>query len=107
MKSVILGLIAVAGIATALPAVAQTTAMTPATVDARAAHQEARIQQGVATGALTPHETRKLQHKEHKLRRIEARMRARHGGALTRHDVKKLNHIENKDSAAIAKLKTN
>ena len=59
------------------------------------------------TGALTPHETRVLQHKQHKLRRIEARMRARHGGALTRHDVKKPTRIENHDSKKIAQLKTN
>ena len=39
MKSVILGLIAVAGVAAALPAAAQTPQnLTPATVDARAAH---------------------------------------------------------------------
>jgi Ni/Co efflux regulator RcnB len=104
MKSLILGLIAVAGVAAALPAAAQTAA---ATVDARAQHQEARIQLGVRTGALTPHEARKLQHRHHKLRRIEAHMRARHGGALTRHDVKKLSRIENHDSKKIEQLKTN
>jgi hypothetical protein len=103
MKSLILGLIAVAGAAAALPAAAQTAP----TVDARAQHQEARIQQGAQTGALTPREARRLQHKQHKLRRIEARMRARHGGALTRHDVKKLTRIENHDSKKIAQLKTN
>ena len=108
MKSVILGLIAAAGLAAALPAAAQTAPVaTPATVDARAQHQEARIQQGVQTGALTPHEARKLQHKQHKLRRIEARMRARHGGVLTQHDVKKLSKIENHDSKKIEQLKTN
>jgi hypothetical protein len=104
MKTLILGLIAAGSLAAALPAAAQTA---PATVDARAQHQEARIEQGVRTGALTPRETRVLQHKEHKLRRIEARMRARHGGALTRHDVKKLARIENHDSKKIEQLKTN
>jgi hypothetical protein len=106
MKSLILGLIAAAGVAAALPAAAQ-TAPVPATVDARAQHQEARIQQGVQSGALTPHEARRLQHKQHKLHRIEARMRARHGGALTGHDVKKLSRIENHDSKKIEQLKTN
>jgi hypothetical protein len=109
MKSMILGLLAAASLGAALPAAAQTVGapVTPQTVDARAAHQEARIQKGAATGALTPRETRVLQHRQHKLRRIEAHMRARHGGALTRHDVKKLNRIENRDSRKIEQLKTN
>jgi hypothetical protein len=110
MKSMILGLIAAASLAAALPAAAQTvngqTVGAP-TIDARAAHEEARIQKGAATGALTPRETRVLQHRQHKLRRIEAHMRARHGGALTRHDVKKLNRIENRDSRKIEQLKHN
>jgi hypothetical protein len=100
MKSLILGLIAVAGVAVALPAAAQT-------VDARAQTQEARIQQGARTGTLTPRETARLQHREHKLRRIETRMRARHGGRLTRHDVKKLTRVENRDSRKIEQLKHN
>jgi len=105
MKTLILSLIAAAGVASALPAAAQT--VVAPTVDARAQHQEARIQQGAASGALTPHQTRVLQHRQHKLRRIEARMRARHGGALTRHDVKKLTRIENHDSKKIEQLKAN
>jgi len=110
MKSLILGLFAAASLAAALPAAAQPVVSPPVaaqTVDARAQHQEARIQQGAATGALTPHETRVLQHKQMKLKRIEARMRARHGGALTRHDVKKLTRIENRDSRKIEQLKKN
>jgi Ni/Co efflux regulator RcnB len=105
MKSLILGLIAAAGVAAALPAAAQTA---PAqTVDARAQHQEARIEQGVQTGALNPHEARRLEHRQHKLRRIEARMRARNGGALTPQDVKKLARIESHDSKKIEQLKSN
>ena len=101
MKSLVLGLIAAAGVAAALPAAAQTP------VDARAQHQEARIQQGARTGDLTRPEARRLQRKEVKLHRIETRMKMRHGGHLTRHDIKKLNHIEDAHRRAIAKLKRN
>jgi hypothetical protein len=100
MKTMILGLIAAVGVAAALPAAAQP-------VDVRAQHQEARIQQGERTGALTPHEAARLQHRQHRLRRIEARMRARHGGALTPHDAHKLQRIENRDSRKIEQLKAN
>ena len=101
MKSLILGLIAAAGVAAALPAAAQTP------VDARAQNQEARIAQGVRTGDLTAPQAKRLQHREAKVKRVETRMRAAHGGTLTRHNVKTLTKMENHNSQAIAKAKTN
>ena len=97
MKSLFLGLIAAA----------KAPVAPPATVDARAHNQEARIQQGVRSGELNGAQAKRLQHGEAKIHRVENRMRARHGGQLTRHDLKKLTRMENHHSRAIAKAKTN
>jgi hypothetical protein len=86
--------------AAALPAAAQP-------VDQREHRQEQRIQQGERSGALTSGEARRLQHREGRLHRTEARMRHRHGGGLTRHERKRLQRMENRDSRAIHRLKHN
>ena len=101
MKTLILGLIAAASVVSALPAAAQPVAGPTAPPAVVQQHQEARIQQGVRTGAITPRETARLQKREAKLHRVEARLRAKHGGKLTRHDRRVLARIEARDSRAI------
>ena len=100
MKSLILGLAAVASLAAALPAAAQP-------VDAREHNQAARIHQGVRSGALTPGEAARLHGREARLHRYEARVRFRHGGYLTARARHRLHRMENRDSRAIYRLKHN
>ena len=100
MKSLILGLAAAASLAAALPAAAQP-------VDQREHNQQARIEQGVHTGALTPRETARLEARQARLHRFEARVRYRHGGRLTPHARRVLAHIQNRNSHAIYRLKHN
>jgi hypothetical protein len=63
-------------------------------VNARQHNQQARIRQGVRSGELTPHETRKLEREERGIRREERQYKA--DGQLTgakRRDLQKdLNH---------------
>ncbi|HEU4655308.1 MAG TPA: hypothetical protein VFS47_15070 [Steroidobacteraceae bacterium] len=63
-------------------------------VNARQHNQQARIHQGVRSGELTPHETRKLEREERGIRREERQYKA--DGQLTaaeRRDLQKdLNH---------------
>ena len=94
MKSLILGLAAVASLAAALPAAAQT-------VDAREHNQAIRIQQGVRSGALTSAEAYRLHRREVRLHRYEARVRYRHHGHLTPWARRHLVSLENRDSRAI------
>lgn len=100
MKRILLALAAAATVAAAMPASAQS-------VDQREHRQEQRIHQGERSGALTPGEARRLQHREARLHRTEARMRWRHGGTLSRRQRHRLNRMENHDSHAIYHLKHN
>lgn len=98
MKSLILGLAAAASLAAALPAAAQA-------VDAREHHQAARIDTGVRTGALTPHEAYLLHRRQAALRRYEARVRYHHHGHLTPYARRHLGHMETRDSHMIYRQK--
>ena len=100
MKTLILSLAAAASLAAALPAAAQP-------VDAREHNQTARIEQGQRSGALTPRETARLETREARLHRVEARVRFRHSGRLTPHARRVLVRMENRDSHAIYRLKHN
>jgi len=100
MRKIILAIAAIATIGIAVPASAQP-------VDQREHRQEQRIHQGVRSGALTPHEARRLQHREVRLHRTEARMRWRNGGHLTPQQRHRLHRMENRDSRAIHRLKHN
>jgi hypothetical protein len=100
VKSLILGLATIATLAGAVPAAAQG-------VDQREHRQEQRIHQGEASGALTPGEAHRLQHREIRVHRTEARMRWRNGGSLTPHQRARLQRMENRDSRAIHRLKHN
>lgn len=100
MKLKILALAAAIAAAGALPAAAQT-------IDQRQQHQEHRIEQGERSGALTPHEARRLQIRHDRVARQEMRMRERHGGRLTMAERHHLRHEMNRNSRQIARLKHN
>lgn len=72
-------------------------------IDKREARQEQRIDQGVASGQLTPRETRRLQAREARVENAEAR--AKSDGVVTSQERKHLAHLQNKDSAAIYRQK--
>ena len=86
---------------TPTPAPAGTTA-TPV-VDARAANQEERIEQGVASGTLTPRETRKLEREQKHIAKAEAHAKA--DGAVTPAERKKLHNMQDKASKDISQQK--
>src|SRR5258706_12778852 len=82
------------------PAAAQTG--TPL-VDKRQANQEARIQQGVQSGQLTPKETAKLERGQAKVQTMENKAKA--DGKVTPKERKKLAKAQNKQSKKIAREK--
>lgn len=100
MKTLLLALATVATLAGAVPAAAQG-------IDQREHRQEQRIQQGERSGALTPREAGRLQHREMRLHRTEARMRWRNDGRLNHRQRERLARMENHDSRAIYRLKHN
>ena len=83
-----------------LAAVAQTA--TPG-VDQRQANQAARIDQGVASGALNARETRRLDAGQARVERIESRAKA--DGQVTGAERARLHQAENVQSARIARQK--
>ena len=97
MNRLILGLAAFASLAAAMPAI--TTAANAQTVGQREVNQQNRIQQGVASGRLTPREAR--------LTARTDRMRARDDGHLSGRDRVALQRQENRDSRAIYRAKHN
>jgi CRISPR/Cas system-associated endoribonuclease Cas2 len=100
MKSTILAALIAAA---ALPVAAQTPS-TPR-VDQRQANQEARIQQGVKSGELTPKETAKLEKGQDKVQKMENKAVA--DGKATPKERAKLEKAQNKQSKKIAKKKKN
>jgi hypothetical protein len=84
----------------ALPAWAQT--QTPG-VDQRQANQDARIQQGVQSGQLTPKETAKLQKGQAKVQKKEDKAKA--DGVVTPKERKKLAKAQDKQSKKIYREK--
>lgn len=86
--------------AAALPVAAQTA--TPR-VDQRQANQEARIQQGVQSGALTDKEAAKLERGQAKVQAKEERAKA--DGVVTARERAKLAKAQDKQSRKIAKQK--
>ncbi len=82
------------------PAAAASTAMPR--VDARQANQEKRIEHGVATGAMTPRETRKLEHEQHV---AKAEAHAKVDGTVSAAERAKLHRMQNAASKDIAKQK--
>jgi hypothetical protein len=86
--------------AAALPVAAQTA--TP-TVDQRQANQEARIQQGVRTGELTPKEAARLEKGQAKVQKKEAK--AKSDGVVTKKERAKLAKEQDKQGKKIRKQK--
>ncbi|MCC7273311.1 MAG: hypothetical protein IT561_11645 [Alphaproteobacteria bacterium] len=95
-----LAMIAVMLAAVATPAFAQSG--TPG-IDQRQANQERRIDQGAATGALSPRETRRLERHQARVDRMENR--ARRDGVVTRHERAHIRHSQNVESRRIARQK--
>ena len=93
-------ILAAALAAIALPIAAQTH--TPL-VDQRQVSQEARIQQGVRSGELTPKETAKLEKGQAKVRAMEDKAKA--DGKVTPKERKKLAKAQDKQSKKIYKEK--
>jgi 2-methylaconitate cis-trans-isomerase PrpF len=99
LKHIALG--ATLAIATA-GAFAQPATATPR-VDQREANQQARINQGVASGELTRHETKKLEKEQAKIHRTEAKAKA--DGVVTPQERERLNKMQNKASQDIKNQK--
>lgn len=76
-------------------------------VNSREARQEQRIEQGVASGALTPGEASKAQTGERRIERQEHRMRERNGGRLTPRDRARLEARLERQNHRIRRLKHN
>jgi hypothetical protein len=86
--------------AAALPALAQTN--TPV-LDQRQANQEARIQQGVASGELTGREAARLERGQQRVENMEAAAKA--DGVVTKRERVQLQHAQNVQSRRIAAQK--
>jgi hypothetical protein len=82
----------------ALSAQAQGNPATPG-VDKRQAVQQARIEQGVASGQLTPREARRLQREQRAVRHAEAQ--AKSDGAVTPAERRRLHRMQNQASRDI------
>ena len=76
-----------------------------AEVDRREERQEARIQQGIRSGELTPREAARLQAREQSIHNQVAAERAANGGKLTRAERRQVNRRLNRTSRAIAREK--
>ncbi len=72
-------------------------------IDQRQANQEKRIDQGINSGALTPKETARLDHRETKIE--SDKLAAKADGKVTRAERRKLRREENRASAAIKRQK--
>ena len=86
----------------ALTGVAHAADPTPV-IDQRAARQEARIAQGVASGSLTNREAARLERREARLQGDIAAAKA--DGVVTGAERRALRREENRDSRAIARQK--
>lgn len=70
------------------------TAPANAQINRRQANQQARIDQGVASGEITRHEYRHSERRQARIASYEARSRA-DGGGLSHHERRKLNRMQN------------
>ena len=77
------------------------------TIDQRKDQQQKRIAQGVASGQLTPGETRKLETKEQRINKEVHAERKANGGKLTQAEKKQVNNQQNHVSKQIYKDKHN
>lgn len=77
------------------------------TVNRREANQQRRIDNGVASGRLTPGEAARDQRQQYSINAQEARMRERSGGTLTPYQRGRLQQRENNASRHIYNSKHN
>ncbi|WP_077033658.1 hypothetical protein [Pelomonas sp. KK5] len=96
----LIALLSLAGFA----ALSQAQTATPR-VDQREANQQARIDQGVASGELTHKETRHLEKQQAKIHRAEVHAKA--DGYVSPAERARLAKMQNKASHSIEKAKTN
>ena len=96
----LIALMSLAGFA----ALSQAQTATPR-IDQREAHQQARIQQGVASGTLTRQETRHLERQQARIHRAE--LHAKADGVVTPTERARLTHLQNKASRTIERDKLN
>lgn len=82
-----------------------TTPKREAQVERRAARQEKRIDQGVASGKLTAKEAQNLEKREGKIDKDIAKAEA--DGKITKKEQARINHEQNRASRKIAKKKHN
>lgn len=102
IKTLILALAVTAGAALSGTAFAQTA--TPR-LDQREANQQQRINQGVASGQLTPREATNLQNNQNRLKANEARAKA--DGVVTRAERQRLQREARHNSRKIYNKKHN
>ena len=96
----LLGCAAATAFAQTPPAGAASTPL----VDARQQRQEARINQGAASGALTPHETRRLHREQRAINRAESQRQGRRHRDRTGERAK-LHHMQDHASRDIHRQK--
>ena len=89
----------------ALSTVAPKDPTTTPKIDQRQVEQQKRIDQGVASGALTSKETTGLQKRETKIQADKVAIKA--DGKLTKAERRKLNREQNRASFAIKRQKSN
>jgi hypothetical protein len=94
-------------VAAAVLALSGVTALAAGTdtprIDARQAKQEQRIDQGVASGALTPREARRLNRQQHAIDTAENK--AKSDGVVTAQERKRLTKAQNASSRRIHRQK--
>ena len=109
MRPVLKTLFAAAALSAAVFAVQAQPAGAPAgaasmpKVDARQARQHARIADGAASGALTPHERHRLHQEQRAIRHAEAHAKA--DGTVTPHEKRHLDKMQDKASRDIYRQK--
>jgi len=92
---------AVFAVALSLPAAAQTTSTQR--IDQRQANQQKRIDQGVASGALTPKEAGKLDRGQAKVQKMEDKAAA--DGKVTARERRRIEQAQDRQSKRIARQK--
>lgn len=94
MKSIKLAMVGLIG-AFVLPVFAQSTPV----IDQRQANQEARIQQGVASGELTPREAARLEKGQAHVANMEAKAKA--DGVVTSKERARIHRAQDRQSTRI------
>ena len=103
LPALALSMAALAAQAQAQPASQGDAATATPRVDARQAHQQARIHRGVVSGTLTPREQHRLQHQQRHVARVEAHAKA--DGRVSAHERQRLDQLQDRASRDIRRQK--